>query len=117
MILTLNMIRTTGITELVIITGIFSIFSIGLFGAFGAMVHYLYKVVKEESEYRFMSLLMFFILGFFIAILVDSLSMDFFGVSYEGILLLSGFLVMRILEFLDIKGLGIVLKRVGIKDK
>jgi len=42
---------------------------------------------------------------------------DFLGRSYEGLLLLSGFLVMRILEFLDVKGLGIVLKRVGIKEK
>ena len=108
--------KQTYITEVVVTAGILSIFSVGLFGAFGAMVHYLYKIVREENKYKFKTLLVFAILGFFVALLVNSLMVDFFGQSYEGLLLLSGFLVMRILEFLDVKGLGIVLKRVGIKD-
>ena len=103
-------------TSTVIATGVLSLLSVGMFGAFGAIVHYLYTIVKDEdASYNFSSMLIFSVLGFFVALLVNFMLIDFFGRTYEGLLLLSGFLVLRILEFLDVSGLGIVLKRVGIK--
>lgn len=111
------MVKSTGITELVIASGVLSILSVGFFGAFGAMVHYLYTTVRSDATYSFKQMLVYFIMGFFVALLVNALLHDFFGRSYEGLLLLSGFLVLRILEFLDVSGLGIVLKRVGINIK
>jgi len=102
-------------TETVIIASILTFFSVGFFGAFGALVHYLFTVVKNNSKFSFGTMLIFFILGFFIAILANSLMLDFWGKSYEGLLLLSGFLVFKILDFLDVSGLSIILKKAGIK--
>lgn len=105
----------TYITELVIASGLLSLLSVGMFGAFGAVVHYLYTVVREESEYRFVDMFLFIILGFFVALVVDFFTQETFGRTYEGVLLLSGFLVLRILDFLDNSGLTILLNRAGIK--
>ena len=107
----------TGITEIMITTSILSLFSAGAFGSFGALVHYLYTIVKDDGEYNFKTMLVFVIMGFFVSILVGSLMYDFFGRSYEGLLLLSGFLVLKILDFLNDSGLNIVLKKVGMEYK
>jgi hypothetical protein len=58
---------------------------------------------------------LFAILGLFVALLVDSLTQEVWGETYEGLLLLSGFLVLRILDFLDASGLNILLDKAGIK--
>jgi hypothetical protein len=108
--------ETPRLVEFLIVTGVLSLVSVGMFGAFGAIVHYLYTVVKNEgSEFKFGAMATFALMGFFVALLINSLLIDFTGRSYEGLLLLSGFLVIRILEFLDQSGLMIALSRVGIK--
>ena len=105
-------------TQFVIATGLGTLLVPALFGGFGSIVHYLYTIVKEDDvKYSHGMLITFFIFGVFVAILAHFLMMDFFGTSYEGVLLLSGFLVLRILDFLDVSGLDIVLRRVGVKKE
>lgn len=104
-----------GFIELFIASGILSVFMVGMFGSFGALTHYLYTLVKNNAEFNYQTMLVFFILGFFVAITLDTLMIDLWGTSYDGVLLLSGFLVIRILDFLDASGLGLLLKRLGVK--
>lgn len=105
----------TYITELVLASGILSLFSVGMFGAFGAMVHYLYTIVKDEKQYRFATMMVFVIMGFFVALVTDAFTQEVFGKTYGGILLLSGFLVLKILDFLDTSGLNLLLNKAGLK--
>ena len=105
----------THIVEIMLLNSLLSIFTAGAFGAFGAIVHYLYTLVKEDAQYSLRTMLVFMIMGFFVSLLVNSILMDMFGRTYEGALLLSGFLVLRILDFLDDNGLSIGLQRLGIK--
>ena len=111
------MTKEATFTKIVLATGLISILSVGAFGAFGALVHYLYTIVKTEGNYSTQMLLWFMIFGFFVAIMLNYLMIDVFGRSYDGVLLLSGFLVIRILDFIDDNGLGILLQRIGIKEK
>lgn len=97
-------------TEYVLALGVISVFASGVFGSFGAIVQYLYLTVKGEKEYSRNMLFIYSILGFFVGLLADLVMKDFLGQTYAGIVLLSGFLVIKILDFLDTKGLGIILR-------
>ena len=105
LVLIFSMSGKATFTNIVIATGLLSILSVGMFGAFGALVHYLYTIVKTEGNYSLKMMIWFMIFGFFVALMTHFLMVDFFGRSYEGVLLLSGFLVLRILDFLDESGL------------
>ena len=104
------------VTEVVVTVSLLSFLTAGAFGAFGALIHYLYTIVKTEGNYSTKMLIWFMLFGFFVALMLNYAMIDLFGRSYDGILLLSGFLVIRILDFLDANGLGLLLRRVGIKD-
>lgn len=111
------MANKTWITEAMIATGILSILSAGAFGAFGAIVHYLYLIVKSELKYSASKMFLFAILGFFVGVVVNELLLETFGKTYTGILLISGFLFMKILDLLSEDGLNILLRRVNIKKE
>ena len=101
--------------DLLLAAGFLSVFSVGMFGAFGAIAHYLYTLVRKGAQYSTSKMLIIFVLGFFVGVLVNAITLDTWGKSWDGVILLSGFLVLRILDFLDANGLGIILKRLGIK--
>lgn len=111
------MIKEPTFTKIILATGVLSMLSAGAFGAFGALVHYLYTIVKTEGNYSTKMLLWFMVFGFFVALMTSFIMQDLFGRTYDGVLLLSGFLVIKILDFLDVNGLGLLLKKVGIKDE
>lgn len=106
--------KSDGIQETAIITTVLSLVTAGAFGSFGAMIHYLYLVVKGEHQYSFKNMLIYMILGLFVGILADYIMRDFFGVSYEGVVLISGFLTIKVLDFLNANGLQILVKKAGI---
>ena len=83
--------QTKGLTETIIAASLLSVMSAGVFGAFGAMVHYLYLVVKEQVDYATVQLVAFVIMGFFVGVVVDQLTISMFGESYPGIVLISGY--------------------------
>lgn len=97
--------------------GVLSIISAGAFGAFGAIAHYLYLIVKSEEEYRMSKMVLFAILGFFVAVVVNEFTMWAFNEHYPGLLLVSGFLFWRILDFIAESGLGILLDKLNVKKK
>lgn len=103
------------LTEIITALGIMSIISAGVFGAFGAIVHYLYLVVKEVEEYKLSRITAFIIMGCFVGVLVQEFSTEVLGKSYPGLVLISGFLFLKILEFFDRSGLEILLKKFGVK--
>ena len=105
----------TYLTEIVTALGIMSLLSAGVFGAFGAIVHYLYLVVKEIEEYRVSRIFSFIVMGGFVGIVVHEFTTEVFGASYPGLVLVSGFLFLKILEFFDKSGLDLILKRLSIK--
>lgn len=109
--------QKTGITEIIIAMGIVSLLSAGAFGAFGAIAHYLYLIVKSEEQYRMSKMLLFAILGFFVAVVVNEFTEWAFNESYPGLLLVSGFLFWRILDFISESGLGILLNKLNIKKE
>lgn len=103
------------LTEIVTTLGIISILSAGVFGAFGAIVHYLYLVIKEVEEYKLSRLTAFIVMGCFVGIVVHELTFELLGKTYPGLILISGFLFLKILEFVDTSGIEIGLKKLGIK--
>ena len=105
----------TYITELIIGLGIMSILTAGMFGAFGAVVHYLYLVVKETEEYRLSRMFSFTIMGFFVGLVVNELLIETTGKTLPGIVLISGFLFLKILEFFDESGMEYILRKLGFK--
>ena len=107
--------QSKGFTEAAIATGLVSVFSSGAFGAFGAMVHYLYLIVKDEMVYSTAKMIAFLVMGFFVGVVIDQLTISFLGESYPGVILISGFLFLRILEFVDSSGFDLIIKRLKIK--
>lgn len=103
------------ITSIVMTTSLLSLITAGAFGAFGAIVHYLYFVVKETETYRVSRLLSFVVMGFFVGVVVNELTQEILGKTLPGLVLVSGFLFLKILEFFDKSGLDLILKRLNIK--
>lgn len=54
-------------------------------------------------------------MGGFVGIVVHEFTTEVFGASYPGLVLVSGFLFLKILEFFDKSGLDLILKRLSIK--
>lgn len=102
---------------MMIATGMLSILSAGAFGAFGAIVHYLYLIVKTDIKYSISKMCLFAILGFFVGLVVNELLLETFGRTYTGVILISGFLFMKILDFISDSGLNILLRNVNIKKQ
>lgn len=102
-------------TQVIVTLGIASILSAGLFGAFGAVVHYLFLIVKEKEIYNKTRLFAFIVMGAFVGIVVNEFTEWKFHDSYPGLVLVSGFLFLKILEFFDKSGLDLILKRLNIK--
>ena len=98
--------------------GIASLLSAGLFGAFGAIVHYLFLIVKDEDEYSAAKLFNFVIMGSFVGIVTNEFTVYYFGESYPGLILVSGFLFLKVLEFFNTSMFDVLLERFGYnKDK
>jgi hypothetical protein len=105
------------VTEVVFyLTGIVSLFSAGAFGAFGALVYYLYiSATQDENPYNG-KLFSFVVMGFFVGTVADILMNELLGRSYAGVVLISGFLFLRVLGvFSSDKFAEFVLKKIGIK--
>jgi H+/Cl- antiporter ClcA len=92
-------------TTLVISSGLLTLLVPGFFGSFGALVQYLYSVVKEDNSYSVRTLLDFCVMGFFVGLITHYSMEIFFSESYPGVVLISGFIFMKILDFLDGAGL------------
>jgi len=107
----------TYITEAMIATGLLSVLSAGAFGAFGAIVHYLYLIVKTDIKYSSSKMFLFAVLGFFVGVVMNELLLETFHRTYTGVILISGFLFMKILDLLSEDGLNILLRRVNIKKE
>lgn len=96
----------TYLTEIIVATGFLSVISAGAFGAFGAIVHFLYLIAKEVEDFSVSRLFIFSIMGFFVGIVADQIMLMSIGQSYPGIILISGFLFLKILELIDNSGLS-----------
>lgn len=105
----------TYINEIVVALGLISILSAGVFGAFGAVVHYLYLVIKEEEVYKLSRMFSFIVMGFFVGAVVNELTMEILGKSLPGLVLISGFLFLKILQFFDESGLDFIINKLGLK--
>jgi len=102
--------------EIFIATGILSFIISGALGAFGAIVHYLFMLVADRDlVYSPTILLRFTIMGAFVGIVSQQVMEVVFGQIYPGGILVSGFLFLKILEFINASGLDLILKRGGIK--
>ena len=89
------------LSSIIYSTAFLSLFSAGAFGTFGAVVQYLYLVVKGTEEYSTRKLLLFCVMGFFVGVVTNELIHVFTGQTYPGIVLVSGFIFMKVLDFLD----------------
>lgn len=94
------------INSVAVSTALISVASAGAMGAFGGMVQYLYLVVNEQSEYKTSHMLSYMILGFFVGMVAHELMILFIGQSYPGVVLVSGFIFMKILDFFQGSTLG-----------
>jgi len=110
--------QKTGLTEILLAAGIVSLFTAGAFGAFGAIIHYLYLVVKEEEpHYRFSRMFAFAVMGFGVGIFANELIQATLGQTLPGAVLVSGFLFLKILDFLSDSGFEQILNKFGFKKK
>lgn len=100
-------------TQTIVALGLASVLSAGVFGAFGAIVHYLFLIVKEKEQYYTARLVAFIIMGSFVGIITNEFTEWKFGESYPGLILVSGFLFLKILEFFNASGLDLVLQKLG----
>lgn len=103
------------ITEFIIATGFLSLFTAGAFGAFGAIVHYLFVTVQQNERYSFTSMFIYSVMGFFVGMVVASLMLETVNQVYPGIVLISGFLFLKILSFIDERGMNIIIDRLKKK--
>ena len=92
-------------TTLIISSGLLTLLVPGFFGSFGALVQYLYSVVKEDNSYSKGLLLNYVVMGFFVGLIAHYSMEIFLDESYPGVILISGFVFMKILDFLDGAGL------------
>ena len=112
------MSNKTGIIEVMIAAGFASLFTAGAFGAFGAIIHYLYLIVKEEEDsYQFTRMATFAIMGFGVGIFANELIQVTFNQTLPGAVLVSGFLFLKILDFLSDSGFEQILNKFGFKKK
>lgn len=94
---------------------IFALIIGGLYGAFGSIVHYLYEIVRDDNrDFSFGIFVVNGILGFFIGQVAGSFIPETFAYK-DGILLISGFLVYQILDFIESHGLSLLLKKIRNK--
>lgn len=104
-----------GITQAILTSTLLSLVSAGAFGSFGAMVQYLYLVVKGENEYNFSSLIQYAVMGFFVGMVASEVMHMVFDQVYPGIVLISGFIFMKILDFFNSNRLetlaGLIIKK------
>tara|TARA_R100001086_G_C11848217_1_gene261031 strand:- start:19621 stop:19947 length:327 start_codon:yes stop_codon:yes gene_type:complete len=89
------------LNSILLSTAFVAIFSAGALGSFGAIVQYLYQVINEEIEYKLSFIISYILMGFFTGVLAYELMLGFLGESYPGIVLISGFIFMKILAFLQ----------------
>lgn len=107
------MTDSMALTNTIISLGIASMLSAGLFGAFGAIVHYLFLIVKEKESFTKEKLFFFVIMGSFVGVVVNEATIALLQDSYPGLVLASGFLFLKILEFLNANGIEIALNKIG----
>lgn len=96
------------------VTSALSVFTSGVFGAFGAVVHYLYLIVKGEHVYESKALLIYAFLGFFVGFIAEQMMLSLLGKVLPGVILICGFLTIKILDFLNANGLRILIKKAGV---
>lgn len=102
-------------TSIILSSTVLSLVSAGAFGSFGAMVQYLYYVVKTQEPYSNSRLFAYALMGFFVGMLANELAFMLLGSTYPGIVLISGFIFMKILDFLDgsklVELVGLIIKK------
>lgn len=83
----------------------------GAYGMFGAFVQYLYQLVKDDTKkFQWSRFFLNGVFGFFIGQVVGNfIPHDF--VYRDGTLLISGFLVYQILNFIEVNVLRIVFEK------
>lgn len=112
------MVKVAPTEVLIYLTGVASVVLPGAFGAFGAIVYYLYISATQQVNPYEGKLFSFTIMGFFVGTFVDMLMTEFLDKSYLGLVLISGFLFLRILALVSSdKFAEWVLVKVGVKDK
>lgn len=94
-----------------IVTAILTHVIVGAYGALGSMVYFLYNIVRTGEKYSHMMLLFHMLIGLFVGILVHAVMMDTFGTSYSGVVLISGFISLKILNFIETNALSIIIDK------
>lgn len=106
----MNLMERFSFTSIMISSAFLSLLSAGVFGSFGAIVQYLYLVIKEDVQYSFTGLFQYAVMGFFVGMVANELMLLFFTESFPGVVLVSGFIFMKILDFFQGSKLGDLIK-------
>lgn len=89
-----------------------TLFIAGGFGMFGAIIQYLYHIIKTNGNYNTLMMFQYALMGFFVGILSAELMGQFLGEVYTGVVLVSGFVFMKILDFLEASKIQDLLKKI-----
>lgn len=88
----------------------------GVYGLFGAIVQYFWYNTKYKRAFKFSSLVLNALLGFYIGTALYSFIPNSLQNQKGGILLVSGFLVWHILEFIEERGFDFIKRKLGLDD-
>lgn len=88
----------------------------GFYGVFGAIVHYFYRLhTKREPAFKFGVFALNGLFGFYIGLVLGNFIPETLE-ARDGILMVSGFLVYQIFDYLEERGLSKLKQKIGIKD-
>lgn len=98
-------------------TELTGLISSGMYGFFGSFVHYMYRIrTKREPTFKFAIFALNGLFGFYIGLVVGSFIPEAFE-SRDGVIMVSGFLVYQIFDYLESRGLEKIKEKLGIEDK
>ena len=94
-----------------------SIIMSGVYGVFGATVHYLYRIhTGREATFKFATFALNGFFGFYIGLVVGNFIPPTLA-SRDGVLMVAGFLVYQIFDYIEERGLDRLKKKLGIDEK